>query len=471
MKWVILFLLFTWNKGFSQVSGLLLSEFQMGNLPVDKLNFFPSLYQRSILDYSLKKIKIGITAESYTSPFGSRNYFNIQQFRFDYTGKKIDVKLGNFYETLGRGLLLRSFEIPGAVIEDLSFRSRQYFHRDLLGARFRWRINPHWNIKAIYGSPLSSTIPPTFSPQNRYPERLGAITTEYIFKKAAIEVGIMENEEDFYFMANLKGSVFSILNYYAEIAGDGKEAYAFYGNLSLNFEKIGITTEFKNYKNFALGTGFNEPPALVREQPYRVLNRMTHVPQPQDEIGYQIEGLFFLNNESTLTLNHSLAINQLGKRFVFQEYFIEYSTKFKNKTDLKFFLDYAKDPFKLQKYRWSGGASFSHKLNKSLGIQLDYEYQTFKSEIQQGFNQVYQLNLFKGSQISSYFTVEISNDQLVINQPLKTWIGAGGKIKINNQHSLSLFFGERRGGPACTSGVCYEIFDFRGLESRWVMRY
>lgn len=469
MKWVLFLIIPIY--GFTQFSGQLLTEFQMGNLPVDKLDFFPSLYHRSSLDYSFQKLKIGITTEHYSAPFSSRNYFNIQQFKFDYTGKKIDLKLGNFYETLGRGLLLRSFEIPGAIIEDLSFRSRQYFHRDLLGGRLRWRINQNWNIKALYGAPLSSTIPPTFSPDQRYPERLGALTTSYNFGKHALEAGGMITQDQSYFMANLQGSLLSSLQYYAEFAGDGKDSYAIYGNLNLNFERIGISAEYKNYQNFALGTGFNEPPALVREQSYRVLNRMTHVPQPQNEKGYQIEMLVYFNNESTLTLNHSLAINEPAKRFIFQEYFAEYSFQFKEKTNLKFFVDYAKDPFKLQFYRWSGGGSLSQKLNKKLGLQLDYEYQIFKSELQTGYNQVYQLNFFNGSQFSSYLIAEVSNDQLLINKPLKTWLGAGGKVKINNNHSLSLFLGERRGGPACTSGVCYEIFDFRGLETRWAMRY
>jgi hypothetical protein len=33
-------------------------------------------------------------------------------------------------------------------------------------------------------------------------------------------------------------------------------------------------------------------------------------------------------------------------------------------------------------------------------------------------------------------------------------------------NTISMFAGKRRGGPACTSGICYEVLDFEGIEIR-----
>ena len=35
------------------------------------------------------------------------------------------------------------------------------------------------------------------------------------------------------------------------------------------------------------------------------------------------------------------------------------------------------------------------------------------------------------------------------------WMGLDTKYKINMRHTITLFAGQRRGGPACTSGICY----------------
>ena len=38
--------------------------------------------------------------------------------------------------------------------------------------------------------------------------------------------------------------------------------------------------------------------------------------------------------------------------------------------------------------------------------------------------------------------------------------------RFGTQYDAVLFAGERRGGTACTSGTCYQVLPFRGLEMR-----
>lgn len=66
---------------------------------------------------------------------------------------------------------------------------------------------------------------------------------------------------------------------------------------------------------------------------------------------------------------------------------------------------------------------------------------------------------------------ELSNDQFLTSKPFKYWLGTNLKYQVNNANSLVLFGGQRRGGPACNAGICYEVLDFKGVEIRWNYRF
>jgi hypothetical protein len=141
-----------------QINGSNLLEYQYGKIPGDS-SAFSSVYDRAVVKYSQKKFTGAVTLEQYQSPFESRNYHKLTQYSLQYTSEPLEVKIGNFYETIGRGLLLRSFEIPGAVLEDISYRSRHYFNRDVLGFNVKYRVK-NLSFKFLFGRPLSYVFPP-----------------------------------------------------------------------------------------------------------------------------------------------------------------------------------------------------------------------------------------------------------------------------------------------------------------------
>ena len=51
-----------------------------------------------------------------------------------------------------------------------------------------------------------------------------------------------------------------------------------------------------------MGTGLNEPPALVKEHTYKVLNRSTHVLDPVNETGVQFEAYYSLDPNTSFNL-------------------------------------------------------------------------------------------------------------------------------------------------------------------------
>jgi len=468
----------------AQLSGQNLMEYQFGRLPNDTGSSFSTIYDRFLLDYSLKGFKAGGTLEQFYSPFESRNYTRLAQYRLHFNSKAFDLKAGHFYETIGRGLMLRSYEIPGAILEDKSYRSRQYFNRDLLGFSAKFR-HKDFTAKMIWGKPLINVLPPTFSEKDRRSDRVAAVQADYSIKGHLLGAAVMQlsnvSGKSWYVMANASGNIFPYLSYYSELVkntgtssiGDfsSSATFAFYGNLNLSFDRFGLSAEYKNYNNFLLGSGFNEPPALVREHSYKVLNRSTHVLQPQNEKGLQFEGFVHFADESALTLNYTRAVNDFGKKSVFQEYFAEYSFNLKEKHDLKLFADWAQDPFKLEKDRFSSGFYADWKLGKTTSFNTSYEFQIFMRSEKAIQNQVLSVGVSAKSKFTAYAVGEWSNDPVIVDKDSKIWLGTGLKYKVNHRHSLQLFAGERRGGPACNSGVCYEVLDFRGVEFRLSSRF
>ena len=100
----------------AQLSGQNLMEYQFGRLPDEAGSSFSTIYDRALLDYTFKGFRAGATLEQFYSPFESRNYTSLAQYRLQFNSRPIEIKAGHFYETIGRGLLLRSYEIPGAKI-------------------------------------------------------------------------------------------------------------------------------------------------------------------------------------------------------------------------------------------------------------------------------------------------------------------------------------------------------------------
>jgi len=86
-------------------------------------------------------------------------------------------------------------------------------------------------------------------------------------------------------------------------------------------------------------------------------------------------------------------------------------------------------------------------------------------------NHVLSLGYNHKSKLLFNITGEISNDPFLVEEEFKTWIGTNIKYQINSKHNLLLFAGQRRGGPACNSGVCYEVLDFYGVEVRYNVRF
>ena len=480
-------------KAKAQLSGNNLMETQLGNIPDQEPNDLKTIYDQFNLQCQWKGLRAFTRLEQFysTMPDGNQ-YTKFTQYSLNYHHRGLEAKAGNFYETLGRGLLLRGYEIKSSVFEDRIYRVRQGFYKDIRGAFLRYG-NSWFEVKALRGRSLAGQLPPDH-PDNRQ-DLVTAGELVFFVKNQQLGGIYLENENpgnhSRYFDFHLGGSLSEQFDYYGELAHrlsdqynylsfDDGTSYGAYFSLNYSTGRLGISLEWKDYHNFLIGSGLADPPTLAKEHSYKLLNRSTHVGELLDERGIQLEVFYRLSETSHLTLNHSRGENDFLQVYRFQEYFGEWYADF-NSLQLKTFLDYSFDEFKQEDDRIAGGIYLTHPLPKRWAVKLETEAQQVKRTY--GTSPTFQnyyagLSVSKSSKFSTALVWEFTNDVLVADlastdevEKNRHYLSVNFTYKPNSKNSLQLFAGQRRGGPACTSGVCYEVLDFSGLELRWTTRF
>ena len=469
-------------------------ELQAGNVPNDAPPDLITHYNRMNLLYSYKNFTGSVRYEHFLHPDQEKEYHKLTQYQLNYRDKGIELKAGHFNETLGNGILLRSYEIPGAVFEDQAYRVRQGFYRDLRGFSASYN-HQYFRVKIVHGRSLLNVLPPTLEKKERRPDLSEALQLETRLLKQNIGIILLRNHnnglKESFASLFLKGLLPGSLGYNLEFARqvndpslfriESGSSYGLYGSLNYSLGNLGLSLEYKNYRNIFIGAGISDPPTLIREQNYRVLNRSIHVPELSDESGIQLEGFYSFGNGDLLTINYARTKNDLNRIFIFHEYFLEYEMGFRDYDILRIFLDYSQDPLRLENHRYSGGFLLESLAFSELGLSLQAEYQYFERDvIQRQFihNSVIIGSIYVPSSWSIAFNFESSTDPLQLallpgpgERRIRLWPGISGTWQIDRANKLSFFAGKRRGGPACTSGICYEVLDFEGFELRLTTKF
>lgn len=482
---------------FGQLSGTNTFEFQYGNLPYEDNRDLTTSYDQLNLYYDHNNFNLYGRIEHFLSPFRDRNYFFPTQKRAQYEDDFFNIRLGNFYETIGRGLLIRSYEIPGSVFEDEFYRSRYAFYQDVEGISVEFNHN-FFDLQIVRGRPLFNPLPPNFEPDSlRRPDLFEAVESS-IFLNEEISIGgsylrlYEDGRSEFkeYGSLMFNGNLplnFQLTSEYAfnteePFLGFSREdSYALYTGLNYYYDTFGASLEYKNYNNFTLGSGFNNPPSLIKEHTYPVLNRSTHVLSTDNETGFQFEAFYTFEDGHTLTANFTTAKNEVFREFNYEEYFIEGSYNVNEFLTIKSFLDYANDDPKGEENRISAGLITEKLFDYTWSMTLDVQYQQFDRDFNPNTSKNYygslSFNYIPDLTVSAVF--EASTDPNLTDNPTtteietdtRTWYGGNVLYRIHPNHTLELFAGKRRGGPVCTSGICYERLDFEGVEVRLSSRF
>ena len=493
---LIVFGLLLSAKLHSQLSGNNLFEYQLGNIPGIEPSYLSTHYNNLNLAYKYKYLKTSVRVEHFLTPVEDRNYLKLSQYNLRYRQKGFELQGGHFNEMLGNGLLFRTYEIPSSVFEDQAYRVRYGFYKDALGFMAKYR-HKWFYLKALRGKTLVNQLPPTLEKDERREDLVEAIESGITFYNQTLGLIFLRNTNasgsQNYYSVGLQGSLRNQLIYNTEFASrlwknsafnitNDTSSYAFYASLNYFISNVGISLEWKDYKNFFLGSGFNDPPTLVKEHSAKLLNRNTHVPQLVNERGYQAEVYYTFNGGQRLTFNHAWVENNFAKYFYFTEVYLQFSSKLFSSHHVEIFVDYAEDEIAFKENIFTAGIYYSLPLLNGWSGTTDIEWQQFSRKFNkenQAKNYLISFSLAKSTLFSISPQLEISTDPFItdkvntsaIEKKPRYFPGINISMSPHPRHRVSLFAGERRGGPACLSGICYEVLDFKGIEIRLTSRF
>ncbi len=500
-----------------QVLATNLLLYQVGRDPDVDPDTLTETFNQFNLEYSHGTWRVGLRAESFRPSRDDGGipitYDEITQKYVDWRGDGLHLRVGNVYATLGRGLLFRAFELSG-VIQDAVFPGSKYVDsRDLAGFIVNVDRGPA-RATLLAGEPVRFPELPHGLEDFFMPRRQGSVSGGHaavrLHRGLEIGAGYLRTQmTNFLGLEELGSTDLTVrlhplipvlrengaeASFYLEYGGrswrpfadglDTDEAtpHALYTATELSYGRWGLSFETKEYRDFALGV--NDPPNLVPEMRQHLLNRMSHFLLQDNERGHQLSVMGALPGDWTAQLELAHAMNQINGPRDYRLNFIGLESPVHAATRGEIFAATGHDEVESIADHWTVGGSLDRDLGGLLALLVSFEYQKVKREIfdtDVRFENIFcSVGVSRAGLGTAGVLAEFSNDpdekddgltfDVVETEP-RHWLGAYASLLIDTGHEVSIFAGRRRGGTACTSGTCYLVPDFNGVEMRVSSRF
>jgi hypothetical protein len=482
-----------------------LLDVQAGNAPDTPPGNRTSTYDQFNAQFAIDHVRLGARFEANRNNSDQLTYGLFTQRWAELGEPHLRVRAGNYYTILGRGLLQRAFELPGVVLDQPGFDSRYGFSRDVDGTL----VEGDWGpiaVRGIEGRPNSGETSPSVEQAYMIPRysgeliggqglatvwrgaSLGAAYTrfdsdpntrhEYASVSADLDplrlLGVGAVSLPFYVEAAHQSPAWS--NLFDFPSGDAdRSPRALYVGSNLLAGPFALSAEWKDYTRFRLG--YNDPPSLVREQSFVVLNRTTHVLDADDEKGYQIEASYRLASLGVVTVNQSRSDGLLSPSLPSRRYRESYgevhlTPRATPAVEATLFADGGEDEFVGVEKRNAAGGRTTVRLPRRLSVSLDLEYlaeqrppdhfhdQYVSVAVQHAVYGSLSLVLQRTTDPAEEKPADIPTPGI---QP-RDYLSGLLSVPLSEANTATLFVGQRRQGLACTAGTCYQVAAFEGVE-------
>jgi hypothetical protein len=518
-------------ESHAQITFSNLLEVRIGHDPDDVISNVPenrlTRFDQFSIDYFRDRLNLGFRFETYLpSDDATLEYARFTQRYAAWSSPQVDLRVGNFQALLGRGLVLRAFELTGVVREE--FGTPQFGDsRDLDGVRADARVDL-LDLVLLSGQPRFADDPPDV-------ERRGAVSggqlgadliddvragVEYVrlddpartgSAPRTTEIGggfVRVGFDPWLERAQLGWLSLDTYVEYAEASGvvgtaatssdklapdQGRALYAMQNALVGPFQdvRLGLSWEYKDYQNFEFRV--NEPPPLVREHTAVLLNRNTHVLDPVQEEGYQFESLVALAERATLLLNWSRAENKplrvpaaptqpalayIPRRF--REFYAEAAVDPAGGT-VSAFVGESEDGLAGLDDARSWGAEARSPAWRSHSLEIDYEHlhanRVLAGDAYPFTDQYVAMEWAWAGRATVSLSRQTTDDpadaagSTAAGAPRRTYDALTASVRLGNHNEIEGFWGKRREGLQCTAGTCYLVRAFDGVTLRLLTRF
>jgi len=481
-----------------------------------------SIYRENLTDVIFRlpiNLNVGLRLLYDKPPETGQEFRGISRRYIEYDNDDLYLRAGNLSEFYGKGLAINLFENRGLAYDTwLDGINAKYKFDDLKFSVLSGVINfadsiNFWREEeyTLFGGNAEYKFHKNFKAGISFVSAEGKIPLPGLIHKLKAEI------PEIYFNLNL-GDFDLFVDWSQKWTrvenSSSSKGSGIYSSLNFNKDKLGITLDYKNYKfdeqdpftryDFTRPTRmlpFQNPPIVEKEHSFLLLSRSIHQVDFNDEVGFQIEIYYLLNDETFFTLNGSLAsrhnfynYNPAAFLFIkeersgnflpstedkyspFWEYLFEAEHSIDESTNLN--IGFAQRSKII--YNDIVGSSSSHKIsstviplliqrtfseNYSASLQYEFEavddnYNTNQSEFTNQFI----------SFVNSFFSVlnvnlryEFTSNNYEISGR-KDWFTFETGYRINQNNNISFSFGRERGGQTCSNGVCRYIQPFSGFK-------
>ncbi len=293
-------------------------------------------------EYKVQKFTFGVQVESY-APERLLNYspnfddaVNLGLYYANYTGEKLDVTVGHFFEQIGSGLILRAYEDRQLGINN-AIRGAKIAYKpsenlSLMGFYGNQRVGFDVSKGKIFGMDVNLNFPQMFKSENisgnmglSYVGRHEKIETENPNFNPLTSALSLRTQLNFTNIYTGLEAVLKTKDAYVEM-GNVNDEKLFYGNAllyNLGYSKkgFGLNTTLRRLENMSFytdrastGNTYNELlvnyiPALTKQHDYSLTNLYVYQAQPAlsfnplqkaGEIGGQIDVFYNFKKETLL---------------------------------------------------------------------------------------------------------------------------------------------------------------------------
>jgi len=324
---------------------------------------------------------------------------------------------------------------------------------------------------------------------------------------------------------SLTANLLSLLDVYAygeygelQRPGDDPMGRGLFGSVVAGLGPLNALAEIKSYDEFTMRNSgnvpYNLPPSLIREHTYTLLNRHPHPLDADDEIGFQGEATFTVNELRILGVGLGLNVLGYGGQTRNQDFEAEiideidagdtlsigqvseltnYWDELYAEVDLEFFdffgipnitlitaADYQKsfdtylpgeDPFRelftnIHELRVVADDTHSFRVQ----VEHQHNQSTAEGEFDTYFGL---LEWSRSPDLTLNLVAETSNRAEEQHQSDEAIDGLYGIVSyhVSDNHDISVLYGRRLAGFVCVGGVCRLEPEFEGVEVRLLSRF
>ncbi len=441
-----------------------------------------SLRNRLVVDLLYGSFYGGIWFEAFHPIEQDTSFQGITQRYFGWTDGNAEVRVGNYYASFNKGLILRSYESEDVQID-----------RNIEGIWGRYRAEKY-NFEALTGkillqNPLAQS-PLIRDRNNDIVGFRGELTPIRQVRFGGAALRYTENDPLFgtshtnaqEVAFGFTHGVFDLYANYARQQGttslglmrfDGlDEGDGAYITAAISTGLIGIAAEYKNYYN--MGLDINAPPAANHRN--QSANAFTGA-NGADERGFQISTFFAPFGSWTFEASVAQSSQRPDSETGHAAHYI-YNNFYEARGYIGrhiLIFNYERADMGLEGIEHLPYGEFTYYIDNENTITMTGQVKKYEKVIsgkpdynETDFSIAFSHSYFITLTLFGGFTSEEFSER---EEGFPERSGAISLSLRYGEHDLNIFYGDQRGGFVCAEGTCREVPPFRGLKTTLVSRF